>query len=470
MRFPFTKKKPTSKPEPASRTLGRRSLIKWSLATGAAYGLEPWQVFEVLEDSGGKALAQDAACLPANRSVHIIAGTGGFAWFTLLWPHVDVAAAANPAASWHAPGEEVSISGTARPLTLGPEAPWQFLPGSRQVTALMAGTNETHTNTPSSNSSVAMNTGLFAACAAVQTAAPTLTPVVAVNGSPYRNAAGAPRVAQVGSANDIVSLFNSAASRAGGLLSTTENAELFSTSYSAWMRLRAAAGQPTMRSGVAAGTTSARLIGTNLADALAVTQDDLDRYGVSATSRTQVMEFARTLIVTAKAFRHGLTNSVILPAMRDDPHGAFADMPMLRRTVRELGSSLDAFYRDLEGMDDPNCSGSIADNTVISIHGDTPKNPLTRANWPDGTPGNSNWLYVLGGGQLQTGWFGGIDRAGNVSGWDPTTGNPASMDTAATATAGAAAVLYSVCKGDMRRVRDFYRGVDINGIVTDVTV
>ena len=453
------------------RRLGRRALMQWSLATGAALGLPRWKVFEVLEGTAGKALADDASCAPSNRSVHIVAGTGGLAWFNLLWPHVDVAEAGNAGFSWHAIGEETRAMGTAKPLVLGPESPWQDLPGARQVTALMGGTNETHTRTPQSNLSVAMNTGLFAACAAVQTASPTLTPVIAVGDVPYRNAPGAPRVAGVGSADDIVGLIDSAASRAGGLLSTEEHADLFQTQYSAWLSLRSAAGVPTWRSGVAAGTTSSRLLGTNLADALRVTDADLAHYGVSSTSRSQNIQFARTLIVTAKAFAHGLTNSVIMPAMNDDPHGAFNDMGRLRRTARELGRSLDAFYEDLAGTDDPTCSGTLADNTILSIHGATPKNPLQRGNWPDGTPGNSNWVYVLGAGHLRSGWFGGIDRNGNVRGWDPATGEDrGDISSAQNATSAAASILYAVAKGDMRRVQDFYRGADLGGVITDATV
>ena len=35
---------------------------------------------------------------------------------------------------------------------------------------------------------------------------------------------------------------------------------------------------------------------------------------------------------------------------------------------------------------------------VMTIHGDTPKDPLQRGGWPDGTQRNSNWVYVLGNG------------------------------------------------------------------------
>src|SRR5688572_876655 len=135
----------TRKDKEASRSLSRRGLIKWSLAAGAALGLPKWKVFEVLEGSGGTALAAEASCHATNRSVHIIAGDGGFAWFQLLWPHNDVAAAGNPAFAFHAPGEQTMAPGTDKPLTLGPEAPWQTLNGKYQVTAMMAGPNETHT-------------------------------------------------------------------------------------------------------------------------------------------------------------------------------------------------------------------------------------------------------------------------------------------------------------------------------------
>src|SRR5688572_2995535 len=101
-----------SKSRDERRELGRRGLIKLALATGAAYGLPHWKVLEILEGSAGVALAQDAACVGTNRSVHIVAGDGGFAWFQLLWPHLDVAAARNDAFAWHAIGEETMAVGT----------------------------------------------------------------------------------------------------------------------------------------------------------------------------------------------------------------------------------------------------------------------------------------------------------------------------------------------------------------------
>jgi hypothetical protein len=461
----------SEKKKEKQRRVGRRALMKWSLAAGAAFGLPQWKVFEVLEMTGGKALADDAACATCNRSVHIVAGRGGFAWFQLLWPHNDVAAARDSSFAWHAIGEERMAEDTHKPLTIGPHTPWQSLPGGRQVTCLMGGTNETHTRTPSTTARVAMDNGLYATCAAIQTASPTVVPVIAVDDAPYRSAEGAPRVARVGSAGDIVSLFNAAASRAGGLLSDPANAELYSNAYSAFLSLRAAAGRETMRNGHAAATRSAQLLGQNLADRLQPTDEDFARYGIDGGSRSQNRRLARGLIVTAKAFSMGLTSCVILPAFGDDPHGAFADMSNLTNTVSTLQRTLDAFLGDLDAVEDPTCGGStIGDNTVISINGDTPKNPLQRSNWPDGTPGNANWTYVLGAGHLKTGWFGGIDRSGNVSGYNPTTGENTGASSASTAESTAAAVAYSVARGDMRRVNDFYNGADIRGLVSDETV
>src|SRR5262245_38773443 len=134
------KRKKTPKHE--VRELGRRDLIKWSLYAGAALGLARWKVYEVLEDTVGTAVAADAACHPTNRSIHIVAGTGGFAWFQLLWPHNDIAAAGNPDFAFHAPGEQTMAAGTDRPLTLGPEAPFRTFTGNKQMTAFMAGGNE----------------------------------------------------------------------------------------------------------------------------------------------------------------------------------------------------------------------------------------------------------------------------------------------------------------------------------------
>lgn len=102
------------------RELSRRALIKWTVAGAAALGLPRWKAFEVLGASGGIALADSAACAPTMRSVHIIGGNGGFAWFQLLWPHNAVAAAGSSTFAFHAPGKQVMATGTDKPFTLAP--------------------------------------------------------------------------------------------------------------------------------------------------------------------------------------------------------------------------------------------------------------------------------------------------------------------------------------------------------------
>ncbi len=448
------------------RQLSRRSLIKWSVAAGAALAIPRWKVYELLGGAGGVALADEAACHPTNRSVHLIGGNGGLAWFQLLWPHNDVAAARNAGFAWHAIGEETLAPGTDRPLTLGPEAPWRGLDGRKQVTALMSGSNETHTQTPSTSSTIGAGTSLFAACAAMQTTNPTLVPAIAIDNAPFGAAPGAPRVSRVGAAEQIVSLFNSAASRAGGVLEQRADAELYDASYKALLSLNAAAGMPTTLRPFATGKTASSLLGTNLASALQVNDADRARYGIGPATQTKLSEMATALIITAKAFAMGLTSSVMVPVLRDDPHGAFNDMNNLRSTTLGIGQILQAFYDDLMTLEDASCAGqTLADSVVISIHGDTPKTPLNRNGWPDGTPGNSNWVYVLGNGHLKTGWFGGIDRAGNASAWDPRTGEAAAMPSEQTAMAASAAIAYAVARGDMRRVSEFYRGTELTGVI-----
>lgn len=451
------------------RQMNRRELIKWSLFTGAALGVARWKVFEVL-DGIDRAAAADAACMPTNRSVHIVAGNGGFAWFQLLWPHNEVAAAGNGGFAFHAPGEQTMAAGTDRPLTLGPEAPFRTANGGKQMTALMAGSNETHSRTPTTATVVGGNS-VFAIASAMQATNPSVVPVVTINGAPFGNAPGAPRPSAVGSADQFVGLFNSAASRAGGVLEDGADAGLYDAHYAAMASLNRAAGRPTQLRAYGTAKTAARLLGTNLADRLAITAADRNRYGVNDGTRANVLSIADNLIVTAKAFALGLTSSVVMPAMEDDPHGAFGDMQNLRATTTALGKILDGFMADLGAVPDASCAGtSMADNVVLTINGDTPKDPRNRAGWPDGTPGNSNWMYVMGNGLLRTGWFGGVKADGTVKGFDPGTGEDNDAGSNTLAAPASAAVAYAVAKGDMRRVSDFARGVSINGLVKPVTM
>ena len=73
------------------RGTGRRDFLRWSATVAAVLGLERSRFLNVLGDSAGVAMADQAACPTTNRSVHLVAGNGGFAWFQLLFPHVAVA-------------------------------------------------------------------------------------------------------------------------------------------------------------------------------------------------------------------------------------------------------------------------------------------------------------------------------------------------------------------------------------------
>ncbi|HVV88455.1 MAG TPA: hypothetical protein VHE35_35675 [Kofleriaceae bacterium] len=449
--------------------LSRRSLIKWSLFAGAALGIGRSKVYQVVEDTFGREAAAEASCLVTNRSVHIAAGTGGFAWYQLLWPHNDVVAGGNQSAAFHAFGQTHMATGTDRPLTMAPQTPFKSAAGNKQITALMAGANETHTRTPSTATNIGGNS-LLAVAAALQVTNPSVIPVVTVDGSVFGTAPGAPRPSAVGTAEQFVGLFNSAASRAGGLLENTDDASLYDAHYAALASLNRAANRPTTSRAYTTAKTAAHLLGTNLATQLAITDADRMRYGVAGAVRQNLKDLAETLIVTAKAFRMGLTSSVCTHALGDDPHGAFNDPSNPPMTAGILGGMLDAFIADLAATPDPSCAGtSLADNVIMTIHGDTPKTPLVASGWPDGTPGNSNWMYVYGNGWLKTGWFGGIMRDGTTKGYDPATGQENGTSSAQLAAPASAAVAYAIAKGDMRRVGDFARGINIQGLIRPVT-
>ncbi len=452
------------------RELTRRALIRWSLAAGAALGVTRAGVLDALERGAGSGIAQAAGELPMKRSVHIRAVIGGLAWFQLLWPHNDIAAAAaeqGPGTRfpYHKPGQTRLVGGTDRPLTRGPETPFEALPPERQITAYMAGENETHEFQPDSITQSLGGKSMFAIAAALQAANPAVIPVIAVGDSQLGDAAGAPEAAVVPTGDDIVGLFNSAASRAGGLLATAGHPDLYRAQYATLAALNRAADRPATRAAYSTARRAAGFLGTNLAKQLEIMPEDLMRYRIDATMRADIAALGRTLIVAAKAFAMGLTSSIIVPGPRDDPHTAFADVAEATRVAASLRAVLDGFMSHLTALEDAVTKRKLSEDIVITIDGDTPKTPIDLRNWSDTTPQNSNWMYVYGGGSLRTGWFGGVDRNEGVTGFDPATGL-ATADHRGDAQAEAActAVAYAIARGDTRRVADFSR-VDISGLV-----
>ncbi len=443
----------------------RRSFLKWGAAAAAGLGLERAKFLNVIGETAGVAMADTASCASTMKSVHVVAGTGGFAWFQLLWPQVEVAQSNNQAFAYHAFGQGNLATDTDKPFYFGPQAPWSTYGKSKYISAFMAGQNETHKNTPLTAASVGNNQSVMAVAAAIQLSTPSLLPVIAVNPLNFGGAPGAPAPTTVGNADGLVQLFNSAASRA--LLSVPEDASLYEAYYKAFLGLNRAAGRATMLQGLRIGKQSASFLGKNLAAQLQPSAADLTRYGIDSGTPTKLSEIGKTFITAVKAFQLGLTQSVILPAMMDDPHGAFSDMNNLTTTVTALGKMLDEFMNDANKTPDPACTAqNLSESLVMTVHGDTPKDPLNRAGWPDGTQNSSNWIFAMGNGYLKSGWFGQYKADGTTEGFDPTTGmNVPGQSSMTTSASAGAAVAYAVSKGDIRRVQDFYSGPALDGII-----
>jgi hypothetical protein len=453
-------KSPFSKRD-EQRELTRRALIKWSVAAGAALGVSRAKIFDILEKSGGKDLAFAAAENATTRSVHIVAGNGGLAWFQLFWPQNDIAAANSTTAAWHKPGLSTVVAGTDNMLTIGPDTPWATLPAARQVTCFLCGANETHTNQPQSVTSLNGN-NIFSVASALQASSPSVIPMISIGDVDVGTAPGAARPANVNNGDGIVGLFNSAASRAGGLLSKTGDAQLYKAHYDAFTQLNRAANRSTTKTAYTTASGAAQFLGTNLSAQLQIQQADLDRYGINGGTRSNVAAIGRALIVTIKAFKMGLTNSVTLPAMRDDPHGAFdgGDVNIVPPMMKAV---FDGFMADLASTMDSVTLKALSDDTVITVHGDTMKDPTDRSGWPDGTPGNTNVVYVYSAGHLKSGWYGSISRNGTVKGFD-NAGAPANYNGTNTAKLAMASIAYAIAKRDERAIVNFANGTAISGI------
>jgi hypothetical protein len=440
--------------------LGRRALIKWSIAAGAALGVSRSKLYEILEKTAGKGVAFAASSQPINRTFDIELGNGALAWMTLFWPLPKVALANNPQFSWHKPGLATTVAGTDRPLVIGPDTPWQNLPANKQVTAFLCGSNEAHLNFAQSTTQIG-GSNLLALNSALQAALPAVIPTVTIGqGTTIGTAPGATTAANVGNADGIVDLFNSAASKS--LLLNAGDSALYKAHYQAFIQLNRAANRPTTTTGYTTATSAAEFLGRNLSMQLSVTNEDLTRYGITGTTRNTVTALGRAMIISVKAFKLGLTNGVVVPAMRDDPHGAF-DNNDVAVVPGQLKGIFDGFMADLQKTLDSNTQKPLADNIVITMKGDTYKNPLNKSGWGDGTPGNTNIVYVYSAGQLYSGWFGDITPGGAVQGAGPD-GNLTAYNGANTAKQAMASVLYATAIGDDRAIQSFVGGTQVAGV------
>ncbi len=441
----------------------RRDFLRWSATVAACLGLERARFLNALNDSAGSAAADTAACASTNRNIHVVDGQGGLSNWTLAFPLPAVINGTNANYSHYALGKGVAAQGYDKEYFYGPDSPWQT-DSKWKISAFVAGNNETHTATPASVVNFGANS-MLASMAAVQQANPTLLPVLTVGGIQFGAAPGAPAVAAVGAANQLIDLFNSAASRA--LLQAPESGALAEAYYKAFLGLNAAAGRTTVAKQYGVGKVSMNLLSKNLSTQLTPTQADLDLFGITGATPGAVQNMARAMITTVRAFSLGLTSMLVMRGFNNDPHGLFAGGDAQPTQVGQaIGKMMNGLYNLAKSKQDPACSAkTLADSMVFSVSGDTYKAPFARGGWGDGTPQNTNLLYVMGGGYVKSGWFGSVTPNG-VQGWDPGTGNTGGAYQGATlGGAAAAAALFAVAKGDMRRVRDFYTGAAIDGVV-----
>jgi len=445
---------------------GRREFLRWSATVAACLGLERARFLNVLGDSAGSASADEAACNSTTRMVAVGDGGGGLSNWTQIFPFMKVISSTNPAYSHYALGKGVAATGYDKPYMYGPDSPWQV--GSKwKVSAFLCGTGDAHTQNSTSASNMGTNS-LYASAAAIQQANPSLLPVLSVGGLMFGAAPGAPAVAAVGAANQLIDLFNSAASKA--LLQTPENGALSEAYYKAFLGLNAAAGRTTVAKQYGTGKVSMNLLAKNLAAQLTPTDAEKALFGLTGTTNSSVTAMSNAMITSVKAFSLGLSSMLIVPGLRDDPHGRFAGGDAAAAAIAaSMGKMLNGLHDLAKSKQDPGCSAkTLADTMTFVVTGDTYKAPFQRNGWGDGTVGNSNVLYLMGGGYTKTGWFGDVDPTAGAVGWDQATGVTAGTYAGRQAELGAsagAAVLYAVAKGDMRRVRDFYNGKAIDGAV-----
>jgi hypothetical protein len=239
----------------------------------------------------------------------------------------------------------------------------------------MAGNNQTHTATPGAAATLGNNQSLLATCASIQRTTPSLLPVIGINPLNFGAAPGAPGIVTVDSADGLVQLFNSAASRA--ILSVPEDAALYDAYYKALLGLNKAASRPTQLRGLRVGKQAAGFLGQNLAAQL---QDGGDLTLRHRRRHREQDRRSRSACIAAKAFAEPDPVGHH-PAMRDDPHGAFGDMQNRNMTVSQLRQ-----FRRLHGrprIDARPVVQRASLDSVMTVHG---AGILRSQRLADGTP------------------------------------------------------------------------------------
>ncbi len=369
----------------------------------------------------------DAGALPectAQRAVHLMAGNGGLAWFTLVWPvppmienfearfAYDNVFFANSDASL--PPDHPLFTRRVAQRTL-----WQNLGKRPSATVMVAGTNQTHTSTPNQRT-FANGNDTFSLAGALQTGLRAPLPTLSLGRSGLVARGPVPGVVAA-SVEFAIALLKTSSG-----ITTEQEAQLRPTPAAI---------------------------------------DEWTQKSTYAPFRT----LAEYLYFTAAAFRLGLVATVVAPALEDDPHGAFTDKVLLTKRADELTHTLDSFYEALNKAVEPACTRrrvpvSLADNVVLVITGDTPKNSFAQQGWGDATPQNTNWIFARTNGFLRPGWFGEIKET-TGQGFDAHTGALAATSNKDAALAG---ILYAIARGDAAAVSAVGATVDYAGLVDPV--
>lgn len=348
----------------------------------------------------------DLPACTAQRAVYIVAGNGSLAWFTLVWPVPEVVTAFHPGYAYDDVGLVTMVVADADHPLYARRALWAEA-AHAEPTAIVAGSNETHTETPTTPVEVG---GASVIGAGVDAQGELAAPLPALGFD-----LAAPYLADPVEVADIDGAL--AALRAVSPVTASREHALRPdpTTLAAW-------------------------------------------YGPDANAAEKTL--AERLLFTANAFRAGLVGTVMIRGIDDDPHGAFLDARVGAR-ADVLAGILRGFQAELADAPEPACvvdgaRVSLASNVVVVVFGDTPKDPFAAEGWPDGTPGSSNVVYVRGNGFLRPGWFGSITSTPASIPFDPMTG---ALDDGATrqadTTAADLAILYAITRGDAAAVAAF---------------
>lgn len=455
------------------RGTSRRDFIRGVFAASAALGLGPLRALDMLEKMGGSALA-DAA--KPNFMVNIVLGTGALSRATVIWPVRQVIEQNDPSFAIDGP---VDTRFRKAQLKNGRTLYNRVVDGKpvfegKPWTVFVTGQSNAHSTFQNFNGNTVQitqggNANIFAAAAAIQSAQHALIPAIGVQRGGQNPIfapapAGTPAPSNVPDGRAMVGLFSSSASTLMTRLAPDNNRALFQQYYSAFLGLAKWAKHPAYDRVRTDVRTAMSLVVKNLATELQVKPGQVQQWGGSiAQTDDRLRAITEVLIVTANAFRLGLTSQVTLPAFNDDPHGAFAGNPT--ELFDGFARSLVSFQGELDNTQDPvMTSKRVGDRLVMTLSGDTTKDPFQRSGWPDGTPGGMNLLFVQGNGLIPHGWFGDVNPGGRVN-WDPTTGaNNGNVPTADCTSAACAAVLYAVSGGNKDAVRQFYTG-PLDGVI-----